>query len=440
MKKMKKVIVSVLGVVMAASLLYGCAPKATTETSASPSAATTAASPATSSTATSPSMESSDPNSEVYTMANRIPWSGVNGVQSESRASIDKAIKVENKKDTVTIGYATWTVGTPFFAAMMETIKAECEKYGYKLITAVSDGDVNKQVANIENFVTMGVDVIIDNALSVDGEAKVIKQAVAAGIPVIGLGLPFPDDTPVITTTAISNYEQGFMVGQYAAQQFKDVDVNAATIPGMMGHTISESKLNGFIGGFVYERAIQMGKPFTTREDAMLYGYNLEQEIAKSAEFSCPDYKFNVVASIDGAWSQDGGLKAMEDILTAHPDINLVFTDNDQEAIGATKALQNVGLKAGTDVKLCSVGDGTKEALQMVKDGTYMALTLSSPYTWSKSCTDIIYSIFHDGFDATNLPSCTYLVNVLATRENVDQYMSSQEFTTLPDVLFTPIS
>lgn len=442
-KRLKLVVLSILVLVMSTSLLYGCGSQSVASSSQS-AVSTSAASPsavsaAATSTAPAATTASINPNSEVYTMANRIPWSGVFSPTVTSRDNIDKAINASNKKDKVTVGYATWTLGTPFFAAMKDTIKTECEKYGYTLITAVSDADVNKQIGNIESFVTMHVDIIIDNALSVEAEAVAVKAAVNAGIPVIGLGLPFADSTPVITTTATNNYEAGFLVGKLAATQFKDKAIKAATIPGMIGHTISESKLNGFLGGVVYERAIQMGKPFATREDAMLYGYKLEQQIVKNAKFSDATYKFEVVASVDGAWSQDGGMKAMEDIATGHQDINFVFTDNDQEAIGASKALTQIGMKLGSDIFLCCVGDGTKEALQMVKDGKILGLTLDSPYTWAGACTQLAYKIFHDGFDATNLPASSYLPDILCTKDNVDTYMPTQDFTTLPNQVFTPI-
>ncbi len=446
MKKLKMAIVLTLVVIMTASLLIGCAKNTTSEEpSVSPAAPETSAetdtstAPETSAADTSAAPATSDPNHEVYTMANRVPWSGVYAPVTESRADIDKAIKPDDRKDTVKVGYATWTVGTPFFKASADYVEQLCKEYGYEFVMMVSDGDINQQVANIESLATMGVDVIIDCDYSVEAELPAVNAAVEAGIPVIGYGLPFPADSSVITTSATTYYEQGFMVGQLAAQQFKDVDVKAATLPGMIGHTIAESKLNGFIGGFVYERAIQMGNPFATREDAMLHGYNLEQEIVKNAKFSDPDLKFEVVASIDGQWSQDGGLTAMEDILAAHPDVNLVFTDNDQEGMGAIKAMENAGFKPGTDILLCSVGDGTKEALNLIKEGKYLCITLASPYTWAGACAQLAYMIFHDGFDATNLPAETYVDNVLVTKDNVGDWMTDDEFTTLPDVVFKPV-
>lgn len=433
MKKQIKIVTGMLTLIMAAALLFGCAPKTTTEPSTAPSNATASAAPGASTGVTDIAKH------EVYTMANRIPWSTVVAPGKVSRASIDKAIKADNRKDKVKVGYATWTVGTPFFAAMRDTIQAECDKYGYELVITVTDQSVDKHLAALENFVTIGVDVIIDNSMDINAETPQMKAVVAAGIPVIGLGLAFPSEVPLITTVAVNYYDQGFLLGQYYADLVKDKDVKGAMIPGMIGHTISESKMNGFLGGFIYQRAINMDKPFTTKEDAMLTGYNLWQEIVKNTKFSSPEYKFEIVASVDGYWSQEGGLKAAEDILTAHQDINLFMCDNDQEGFGAIKALQQVGLKAGSDVKVVSVGDGTKECMQLIKDGTYTAVALQGPYTEAKACVDLIYKIFHDGFDATNLPFETDLENVIVTKDNVDKYLNENPFATLNDAVFTPL-
>lgn len=376
-------------------------------------------------------------------MDNRVPWNGIWAPAESSRAAIDKAIAALDKKTgPITIGYVTWTVGTPFFAAMEDTVKAACASYGWTCVTAVSNSDINQQVADIENFVTQKVDLIIDCAFSSDAEAAAISDAVKAGVPVIGLGLPFPEGTPAVTNCATMYYEQGFMVGVTAAEQFDGQHVKVALSPGQIGHPIAESKLNGFIGGFVYERAVQQGQPFATREDAMMYGYNLEQQVTKNAKFTDDTYNWECVNSVDGAWSKDGGQTAAEDILTAHPDINLMFTDNDEEAMGAILAMQQAGLTPGKDIQICCVGDGEKEALQMVQDGTILCMTLASPYTWSKACTDLAHMMFVDGFDATNLPSNVYLASVLVTKDTVAQWIPTDdsEYSTLPDQTFTPLA
>ena len=58
-----------------------------------------------------------------------------------------------------------------------------------------------------------------------------------------------------------------------------------------------------------------------------------------------PTYGWKVVQSIDGFWSEDGGLTAMEDILTGHPDLEFIWTCNDSEGFGAIKAMENAGYR-----------------------------------------------------------------------------------------------
>jgi ribose transport system substrate-binding protein len=432
------VILLALVVVMAASLLYGCAPKTV---DASPSVAPSVApSPA------APVEPPSNPSHEVYKLmeANMVPWQGLFTAETASRAAIEKAIKPDNKAEGITVGYVTWNNTNPFFAISEKYLKEQCESWGYKFVSLCSNGDLNAQIADIESLVTSGVDVIIDCDYSVEAELPAIQAAVDAGIPVIGYGLVFPADSPVITTSACPYYEQGWVVGRYVADFYKnDKDLISAAIPGMMGHPIGESAINGYLGGFVYERALQgLGKPFATKEDAMLYGYNLLQEIAKNASFKDAEYGWSIVQSIDGFWSEDGGLTAMEDILTGHPDLEFVWTCNDSEGFGAIKAMENAGFKVGTDIQIASIGDGMEDALTMIKEGTYLCTALASPYTYVGTCANLVHKIFAEGFDATNLPHGAYLPLVLVTKDNVDEWLAkvSEEYTVLPDVELKPIS
>lgn len=377
---------------------------------------------------------------EIYTMENRIPLSTVVPPILNDRSSIDKALPKETK-DNVKIGYVTWTTGTPFFAAMLETIQTEAASHGYEVSVAVSDSSIEKHIAAIETFISMGVDIIIDNSMDVVAETPVMKDAAAAGIPVIGLGLAFPENVPLVTTLGVNYYTQGFLVGQYYAKQTEGEYVKAAAIPGSIGHTIAESKLNGFLGGFLYERYSQIGEPFATIEDAMLAGTKLEQDIVNTNKCIDEKAQLEIVTSINGFWSAEGGLKAAEDVLTAHSDISLFFSDNDQQGFGIIKAIQQAGLTPGVDIRVVSIGDGTRECMEMIESGEYYACTIASPYTQSKACVDLVYKIFAEGFDANNLPNEIDLEDVILTKENVSQYYNKDmEFGVLKDPEFKSIT
>jgi ABC-type sugar transport system substrate-binding protein len=86
---------------------------------------------------------------KIQALSNQVPWTGVIYPNAASRADINKAIKADNTKDKVKVGYVTWTNGTPFFAALTDTIKTACAKNGWEFTTAVSDADNAKQVAAI---------------------------------------------------------------------------------------------------------------------------------------------------------------------------------------------------------------------------------------------------------------------------------------------------
>ena len=455
MKNVKMVLAFVLVIVLAVSFLAGCAPSSEeplaeapsseAPSSEAPSSDDTPASEAPSSDE-SPATEArteppSDPNHEVYSLMeeNMVPWQGLdNTAMEESRAAIEKAIEPSNMKDGITVGYVTWNNSSPFFAISEQYLKELCEGWGYEFVSLCSNGDINAQVADIESLVTMGVDVIVDCDYSVEAELPAIEAAVEAGIPVIGYGLVFPHDSPVITTSACPYYEQGWLVGRYVANYYKDdTDLISAAIPGMMGHPIGESALNGYLSGFVYERALQgLGEAFATKEDAMLYGYNLLQEIASNASFDDPDYGWSIVQSIDGFWTEDGGLTAMEDILTSHPDLEFIWTCNDSEGFGAIKAMENAGYVVGEDIQIASIGDGLEDALEMIKEGTYLCIALTSPYTYVGTCANLIHKIFAEGYDATNLSHAAYLPIVVVTQDNADEWLAKveEEFTVLPEV------
>ncbi len=74
--------------------------------------------------------------------------------------------------------------------------------------------------------------------------------------------------------------------------------------------------------------------------------------------------EFTIVTQGWGGWTNNGGLKAMEDILVAHKNINVLFAENDAMAIGALKTIKEMGMQG----KIALVGlDGQKEAYELIK-------------------------------------------------------------------------
>lgn len=358
---------------------------------------------------------------EIYTMTNRVALSAVESPIWEDRSKVNKALPKE-KKQKITIGWTEFTLGTPFFVAMVESAKATAAKLGYELKVQVADGSLEKQSAQFDAFVSMGVDVIVVDAVDIKAAGADVKRAVAAGIPVVGVGPAFDKDVPVITTIEQNSFYSGWTSGLVVGDTFKDKPIKAAVVLGKMGHPIAESRINGMISGILYKRYEQMGRPFKSKEDAILAGTKLEQELIKNGKVKSDELKLEIVSALEGVWSVEGGLKATEDILTAHPDINLMLAENDQMGMGAVKAIEQSGLVLGKDVQIASCGDGTKEAMELIKSGKYLVDGYYSPTLTGEAVINLLYKIFTEGYDANNMPYVTDIPLVAITKDNVDQH------------------
>ena len=61
----------------------------------------------------------------------------------------------------ITIGYSTYTVSNPAFAGIIQGMKEEAEKFGYKFIVANSNNSATQQIADVDSLITQGANYII---------------------------------------------------------------------------------------------------------------------------------------------------------------------------------------------------------------------------------------------------------------------------------------
>jgi len=364
---------------------------------------------------------------EIYKLMPNTALSGVVDPQMEDRSAINKALP-KTPKDTkrIVIGWTEITLGNPWFVGVADGAKKKAAEYGYEINMQVADGDVQKQSAQIDSFIATGVDIIVLDPTDVVGAAADAQRAVDAGIPVIALGTVPDASAPIITTTLANPYGNGFEAGRYVADKLgKDTPITAAMIIGTMGNSTSESRLNGLISGIVFERSNQLNLGLS-KEDAMLKGFNLFQDVKSSGTFSYPEAKFDVVGWGTGSWTEEGGLKAAEDLLTAHAEkLNLILAENDFMGIGALTALDNIGKKGA--IPVACAADGFRVALDMVKSGDMMVTGANSGVATGVAAVDLIHKIFGEGFDANNLPLGSYFPPQAITPENVAGFLDEDQ-------------
>lgn len=300
-------------------------------------------------------------------------------------------------QDDCVIGISMKTLDAPYFAAQDVAARARAAEIGCKAISADAGNDLNKQVADVDDMVAQGVNALIINVRDSQGLVPAVNAAAAAGVKVIAIDSTIDPAADIVTLVQSSNSQNGMLVGQWLADQTKGKDLKVALLSGDQGNEVGRERRLGVLAGLI------------------------EGQLRNSATA-----KLEIVGQGWGLWGNEGGLTAMEDILTAHPDVNVVLGENDSMLLGARNALRAAGLDQ--DVLLVAAADGQKEALELIKEGAYGATGLNNPAIVAATAVDIAKQAI-DGTLPATIGKVTYTEPAAITRENVDKYYN-------PDAVF----
>jgi ribose transport system substrate-binding protein len=307
------------------------------------------------------------------------------GISSWAQSD-NSAGKIDIKK--LKIGVSMYTLDAPYFAAQMASAKAEIERLGAKCVTTNAQGSMTKQIADIEDLLAQQIDLLLLNPLDPKGLVTATKEATKAKVPVIIIDSSIDPTADFVTTVQSNNSENGFAVGEWLGKKMGNTAVTIALISGAKGNPVGQARRDGV---------------FTGLTEYQLRTFN--------------NTTFKVVAQGWGNWAQEGGLNAMEDILTAHPEINVLLTENDSMALGAMKAIEASG-KQGK-ILIVAAADGQKEALALIKKGNYGATGLNDPALIAKTAVTVGIQYLQGKRDFTKV---TFTQPAAITKENVDQY------------------
>jgi galactofuranose transport system substrate-binding protein len=232
----------------------------------------------------------------------------------------------------------------PFRIAETQSIKDEAAKLGIaNLTTTNANSQFNKQISDVEQMIDSGVQLLVIAPLNSDGWDSVFAKASAKKVPIITIDRK-------INAAACKDYLT--FIGSDFAEQGKRAADEMAKAMGNKGKV-----------------AILLGAPGNNVTTLRTSGF--KDEIAKAA----PDIK--IVFEQTGNFAREDGQKVTEQLLQSNPDINGIYGENDEMALGAITALKGAGKKAG-DVKVVSI-DGTKGAVQAIVDGWASAVIESNP-------------------------------------------------------------
>lgn len=287
----------------------------------------------------------------------------------------------------VTIGFAQRQLDAPYYAAMQKQAEQIAKAKGFKLLVQNANGDPVTQINQINNMVSQGADLIVVNAVSPLTEKSQIAQ-IAKKTPVMFI------DTGIngvgFTAVTSDNVAIGTDAGKLLAERLgSGTTANIAILNGgPTDEVVGPNRQKGFLAGL-------KGGGVTAK----------------------------VVASASGVYARDKAVPATEDMLSAHPEINVIVGLNDAMALGALSVLRQQGK---TKILVAAAADGQKEALQEMKSGgctgQYVSTGLNSPSLATTKVFDIAIQITTGVKKTTDFPANSYTKAAGIGCKNVDQF------------------
>lgn len=188
-----------------------------------------------------------------------------------------------------------------------EMLKEDLEPLGGELVVLNAAANVEKQISDVEDLITQGVDVIVFQPLDSEGSVPIIDACNAAGIPVIAKEAGI-NSTNYDAYVGIPHETQGRYDAMWVEQWLDDPPEEYLYIGGITGSS-------------------SWG----------LYRWNGFKEYFD--ETNSFDGRAEIIVEQSADWSQENAMTVMEDWLQGFPELNCIMTENDEMAAGVCNVL-----------------------------------------------------------------------------------------------------
>ena len=289
------------------------------------------------------------------------------------------ACSTSQKSDKVKIGVTLMDFSTEFGIGLKDYMTAKADAMGDVELTVVdAGGDAAKQLQQVETFISQKVDAIIMQPQEQEACSPAIEKAKAAGIPIINcnsLTITEPD-----AYVGSNDSESAEIAMTYIAEQLGGKG-NVLMMHGHPGQTAEVKRTEGAMD-------ILAQNPDMTL---------LDEQTAD--------------------WDRAEAMTLMENWIQAYGDqINAVFCQNDEMALGALNALVQAGKK---DNVLVVGVDAIDDALQSVKDGKMDATVYQDCKGQAEGAIEAAYKLAK----GESVEKEILIPFILVTTENVDEYL-----------------
>ena len=296
-----------------------------------------------------------------------------------------------------TIGVCIYQFTDAFMTTYRNALQEILEGKGYKVTTVDGANDQAKQNEQINTFITQGVDALIINPVMTSAADQIIATVQAAGIPTVLI-----NREPTAEQMAV--YDKLVYVGCDAAQSGT-----------FQGELILETPNGGDINGDGKISYIMVqGDPENV--DAQ---YRTEFSVKALTDAGKEVEELNLTR---GDWMRERGQEIVANDLAQFGDqVEVVFCNNDDMAIGALQSIQAAGRKVNEDIYLVGV-DALDAALNEVSNGNMTGTVLNDAVGQATAAVEQMEALLGGKTFAAGEQS-VYVDYVKVTPDNVADFM-----------------
>jgi inositol transport system substrate-binding protein len=219
-----------------------------------------------------------------------------------------------------------------FLVKVREAMTEKAKELGVQIQLVEAQGDIGKQLNQIQTFISQGIDAIIINPVDTMASPKMTKLVTEAGIPLVYVNLQPAEETLPKGVAYVGSEE--IVSGKLQGEAIAKLLNNKGNVVIMMGELATQA--------------------------AVLRTEGVEKVLAQHPEMK-------IVGKQTANWRRNEAIDLMNNWLVAGTQIDAVVGNNDEMAIGAILALQ----QAGKDPKKVVVAgiDATTDALAEMEKG-----------------------------------------------------------------------
>lgn len=273
-----------------------------------------------------------------------------------------------------------------FLTSMRQAMEAEAETQGYEIQFLDAQGDIGRQLSQVQSLAAQGVDAIIINPVDTAATSSMTGEAVLQDIPLVYVNRE-PEGSDL-------NEEGVVFVG---SDQKKAGEMQMAALAERLGGEGNVAIMLGELSsGTTHERT----------------------EGVKEVAAEYPGIE--IVAEQPADYQRTKAIDLMTNWVVGGQEINAIAANNDEMAIGALNAMRQLGISP-EDILVGGI-DATRDAIESMQSGEMAVTVFQDPVGQGGGAVKAAIDLA-EGREIENI---TLVPFQLVTPENLEEFLANQ--------------